>query len=140
MVSLGSEFLDFVGEYDQDIVELFFVSAMTVDSLQKFFYVLLHISDKFNDSWFLLCALFSTYWLVSRSVCIVIDVFLEVHSKSFDRKYFTFKLLLPLFLSFIKNYFKTNHPQICYLSLFISETNTFCDLVRLSFYCKIILK
>ena len=110
MVSLCSEFLDFVGEYDQDIVELFFVPAMTVDSLQKFLYVLLHISYKFYDSRFLLRAIFSTYCLVSRSVCIMIDVLLKVHSKSFERKYFTFKLLLPLFLSFIKNYFNTNHP------------------------------
>ena len=34
VISLCSEFLYFVGEYNQDVVELFFIAAVTVNSLQ----------------------------------------------------------------------------------------------------------
>ncbi len=80
VISLSSEFLYFVGEYNQNVVELFFIAAVTVNSLQELLDIFLHVAYELYDSGFVLRGFFVIAGLAARSIGSVVDVLLEVHA------------------------------------------------------------
>jgi hypothetical protein len=80
VIPLRSEFLYFVGEYNQNVVELFFIAAVTVNSLQELLDIFFHVAYELYDSGFVLRYFFVIAGFATRPICSVVDVLLEVHA------------------------------------------------------------
>jgi hypothetical protein len=54
VIPFRSEFLYFVGEYNQNVVELFFIATVTVNSLEELLDIFFHVAYELYDSGFVL--------------------------------------------------------------------------------------
>ncbi len=80
VIPFRSEFLYFVGKYNQNVVELFFIATVTVNSLQELLDIFFHVAYELYDSGFVLSGFFVIAGFTARPVCSVVDVLLEVHA------------------------------------------------------------